>query len=595
MSLLNDKIPIKFFSCFLFIISSAIYSQSITSISFAGNKIFSDENYLKWVDIPQQTTLFTGYQDTIKNRIGKSLSANGYFFSKTDSVLTLFSDDSSHVELEVIIDEGRATFLRKLAFPATDTSSSSALKSYDEEFTSLIGNLFISKNLESLISGYIDQLEKDGYPFAKITVKNIYIDSDSSAENCYADVTLLLDKGLAGKFDNVEIIGNTSTKDYVITREIKISRGEKYSYAKISDVPRLLNRLRFFDPVTEPVFYFNSRNEGILQITVKERNTNNFDGIIGYVPSGKDGDGYITGLVSISLRNLFGTGRATSIRWQKLDKFSQELELKYLEPYILGYPFNVGGGFFQKKQDTTYVQRKFDGYIEFLATDEITFSLVFGSEAIIPTISEIPRFTVFNSSFLMTGLNLKIDTRNDPFAPTSGLLFINSYNYSRKKITGPEEFIPPGFERSINLQRISVDFSYFWEMFRRQVIAVGLYGRELQGSLLEISDLYRLGGTNSLRGYRENQFFGSRIFWANLEYRFLLSRRTYVFSFFDTGYYLRKADSSLEIEETSAYKSGYGLGINLETGLGVLSVSFALAKGDSFGEGKIHFGLVNEF
>ena len=595
MLLRRNKTLFNLLLFFLFILSSSLYSQSISSLSFTGNEVFSDEDYLRWVDIPLQLPLFSGYQDTIKNRISKNLSAKGYFFSKTDSVYALFSDDSSRVEIEVLLNEGPPTILRSLTFSGIDTSLSPVLQNSYDALLSLTGNILVPPDLEFLISVYIDELEKEGYPFAYITVKNIYLDPDSSEANRYADVSLTLEKGLAGKFDSIEIIGNTSTKDYIITREIMISKGEKYSYSKITDIPRILNRLRFFDPVPEPDFYFNSRNEGILQITVKERNTNNFDGIVGYVPSGKDGDGYITGMVNVSLRNLFGTGRAASIRWQKLDKFSQELELKYLEPYLLGYPFNLGGGFFQKKQDTTYVQRKFDGYLEYLATDEITFSFILGSEAIIPTVTEIPRFSVYNSSLLTTGLNIKIDTRNDPFAPTSGLLFINSYNYSRKKIDGPDEFIPPDFERSINLQRISVDFSYFWEMFRRQVIAVGLYGRELQGSLLEISDLYRLGGTNSLRGYRENQFLGSRIFWANLEYRFLLSRRTYIFSFFDTGYYLRKSDPTQKIEETSAYKSGYGLGINLETGLGVLSVSFALAKGDSFGDGKIHFGIVNEF
>jgi len=31
---------------------------------------------------------------------------------------------------------------------------------------------------------------------------------------------------------------------------------------------------------------------------------------------------------------------------------------------------------------------------------------------------------------------------------------------------------------------------------------------------------------------------------------------------------------------------GYGLGLSVETGLGVLGVSFALGKGDSFSQGK---------
>ncbi|NLH61442.1 MAG: BamA/TamA family outer membrane protein [Ignavibacteriales bacterium] len=593
MSPLRDKFT--FFIVFFLALSFRLQPQILSSISIQGNSAFSDETYLRWIDLPPRSSLFPGYRDTVQNRISEYLSANGYFFSEIDSIAPLFSDDSSRASLQLFLKEGPLAIIRSLKFTGADTSSSPELIQLYQEVYSLLEEPFVPVQFEQLISLYIDELEKQGYPFAKITVKSIFIDPDSSSANYSADITLLLDYGLLGRFNKIEIVGNSSTKAYVITREIKITEGENYSYSKISDIPRLLNRLRFFEPVPEPEFYFNSRNEGILRISVKERNTNNFDGIIGYVPSGKEGDGYVTGLVNISLRNLFGTGRAASVRWQKLDMFSQELELKYLEPYIFSYPFNIGGGFFQKKQDTTYVQRKFDAYIEFLATNEITFALTFGSESVIPTISDVPRFIVFNSSLVLTGLNFRIDTRNDPFSPTSGLLFINSYLYSLKKINGPEEFIPQNFERSINLQRLSVDFSYFWEIFNRQVIAVGLFGRELRGSHLEISDLYRLGGTNSLRGYRENQFLGSRVLWGNLEYRFLLSRRTYLFSFFDTGYYLRKADSLLKVEESSAYKSGYGLGINLETGLGVLSVSFAMAKGDSFSEGKIHFGIVNEF
>jgi outer membrane protein insertion porin family len=83
--------------------------------------------------------------------------------------------------------------------------------------------------------------------------------------------------------------------------------------------------------------------------------------------------------------------------------------------------------------------------------------------------------------------------------------------------------------------------------------------------------------------------------WGNLEYRLLLTRRTFAFVFFDAGYYLRNADTRQNIHELSAFKTGYGLGLNLETGLGILGVSFALGKGDSFSQGKIHFGIINEF
>ena len=117
----------------------------------------------------------------------------------------------------------------------------------------------------------------------------------------------------------------------------------------------------------------------------------------------------------------------------------------------------------------------------------------------------------------------------------------------------------------------------------------------MRRAFFEVSDLYYLGGTNTLRGYREKQFQGNRLAWSNLEYRYLLTRRSFAFVFFDSGYFLRSEDLSRGIQKVSDVKLGYGIGINLETGLGVLGVSFALAKGDSFSDGKIHFGLLNEF
>ena len=127
------------------------------------------------------------------------------------------------------------------------------------------------------------------------------------------------------------------------------------------------------------------------------------------------------------------------------------------------------------------------------------------------------------------------------------------------------------------------------------MLAVKLHGGELRGPFFETSDLFRMGGFNSLRGYKEDQFLGSRIIWGNFEYRFLLTNRTYFFLFFDNGYFLRKEDVDRNIPKIEGYKTGYGLGINLETSLGILGVSFAFGEGDSFSDGKIHFGIINNF
>jgi outer membrane protein assembly factor BamA len=266
-----------------------------------------------------------------------------------------------------------------------------------------------------------------------------------------------------------------------------------------------------------------------------------------------------------------------------------------LEPWILGLPINIDLLLFQRQQDSSFVQRLLNGNFEFLATESMSAALIFSQGYTIPTESDPRGFTVYNSTIFTSGVNLKIDTRDDLFVPTGGLFFLNSYNYRSKEINGPAEYISDTMNTSPNQYSIELDFVIHYKLWSRHIPTVGLHLREIRGDNVEISDMYRFGGTNTLRGYRENQFTGNRLLWTNLEYRYLLGRRSYAFLFTDVGYYLRDELPALDLAEASAVKVGYGLGITFETALGLLGVSYALGEGDNFNKGKIHFGLIGEF
>lgn len=584
----------KIFLSILILFSTVTSAQNavIKSIEIIGSKNFEKETYYKWIGLNLNQKTFPGIEDSVVNRISRNLIQNGYHFFRFNEVKT-DSLDSLSVALSISIVEDYPTEIININFVNADSSDLVILQ---KNFEFLIGQKLNQTEFESAINSVISYFEGNGYPFAKVVIHSVIISKDSVTNSNKASVSLSVVKGLLSRIDKVEVKGNNFTNENVIIRELRLKPGELYSQKRIDEFPRRINRLRFFEPVPPPQYYINSKGEGVLVIEVKEKQTNNFDGIIGYIPGTKENEkGYVTGLVNISLRNLFGTGRAAALRWNKFDRNSQELELKYLEPWLLNFPFNVSLNLYQRIQDTTYVQRRFNGEIEYLATEDISASLIAGTETVIPSERTIPVFTVFNSSVLTTGLSLKIDTRDDPYSATSGILFMNSYSLSRKKINGPQQFITSLTETSVNLQRIMFDFNIYFLFFSKQVLALSIKGRELRGISFENSDLFRLGGNSTLRGYREEQFLGSRILWTNFEYRFLLTRRTYAFAFFDTGYYLRNSDSRRNIPKAEDFLYGYGLGLNLETGLGVLGVSFALGEGDSFTDGKIHFGLVNEF
>ena len=584
--------PGKYFFLLLVFLSIKATPQVVHSVYVEGKFNINKVDIITWSGVEAGMKLYPEIIDSVKYRMASHLARMGYLHSSFDGT-EIIRYDTGSVNLIIKLDQGTPTYINSINISGLDSTQKIHINTY---FEYLKGEIFNKSELENDIEQALTYFENNGYPFAKIEIPSIYFYDDSLSGSYYADISLNCKPGILSRIDRFEIIGNLKTQDYVILRELRIMKGEIYSQKIIDELPKRLNLLGYFEPVEQPEFFLNSKNEGTLRIKVKEKETNNFDGVIGFIPATNNGQsGYLTGLVNVSLRNLFGTGRAAAINWQQYDRYSQNLEIKYLEPWFLGYPFNVLGSLFQRKQDSTYVQRKIEGSIEYLATETISASFNLSTESVIPTQNNSSVFTVYNSSAVTTGLNLKIDTRNDPYAPTEGVLFQNSYSYSKKKITGPANYITPGMQTNISLQRIALDISAFYQVFSRQIIAASFHGRELRGSFFEVSDLYRLGGANTLRGYREDQFLGNRIFWTNLEYRFLLTRRTFGFLFLDTGYYLRNADAALNIEKNEGFNIGYGLGVNLETSLGVLRVSFALAKGDSFSDAKIHFGIVNEF
>lgn len=570
-----------------------IIPQTIKEIEINDNTVFSDEEIKSWAKIYSGQPFTPGLTDSAKTLIAAGLNSAGYFHSSFSESSGIFSADSQSVNVILSVSEGEPTFVREIFFTQDDTTVTG---DFPAEFTYLKGEIFNKYEIETGINNLLSELENTGFPFAAVKIQSVYFYDDSLDEAHYADLYITLTEGMKSKIDKIEVSGNSSTKDYVIIRELRMESGEEYSQEKVNDFPKRLNKLRFFEPVQPPQFYVDSGNNGVLLITVKEKNTNSFDGIIGYVPPADDNEsGYVTGLVNVILRNIFGTGRAAAVRWQKLTRESQELEIKYLEPWLFGFPFNVNAELFQRIQDTTYVQRRILGALEFLATEDISASAFISTEEVIPSERVVPVFTVYNSSTLTTGLSLKIDLRDDPLAPTGGILFETGYSFSRKKINGPAQYITPSLETNLNLQRVTAGFSAFYELFLRNVVAISVNGKELSGPFFEQSDLWRFGGTRTVRGYREEQFLASRIAWSNVEYRLMLTQRSYAFTFLDAGYYLIEADEERGISRNEDVIFGYGVGITVDTAIGLLGVSFALANGDSFNEGKIHFGIINEF
>jgi outer membrane protein insertion porin family len=573
---------------FLFFFSFILHSQTIKKVEISGsNRI--DKNQLISI-LQSQKSLTDSVIVTLKNRVNSLLADEGFYKSKVSFDSTGLKKNGT---LSVNISEGEPTYIKEITVESADSNDNAVVDGY---FKYLSGKIFIRNDVEKIFYEILSGYEDKGFPFASIEISGMVFSADSMNQSNDVVLHLQFKKDEKSFIDKILVEGNTKTKDYVIKRNIRIKEGDEFSTQKIKTIPEILNRMKFFEPAESPQYYFDTENKGVLKIFVKEKVTNNFDGILGYVPAVKNkSKGYFTGFINVGLRNIFGTERSGLIKWQKDGLLSQELEINYTEPWLFDLPVNVTFFVWQRKQDSTYVQRKYESKIEYLLSNQISTSVFIGTESTIPSEPDNKGFTVFHSTSLILGANLRYDTRDDAYSPAKGFLFATTYKLYQKKITGPEQFLSLAEDQKVKQQKIEFDLSYFQTTFTSQVFAASFHGRELKGNFHEISDLYKLGGAFTLRGYIENQFWGNRIFWSNFEYRYLIEKRSFVFVFFDEGYFLLSKNNMERKKDLSGFKSGYGFGLNLETGIGVLGVSFALSKGDTFGEGKLHFGIINEF
>jgi outer membrane protein assembly factor BamA len=511
---------------------------------------------------------------------------SGFYFAEVTADSVAFSSDSSTVDVLFSIAEHERLEVGMIHLEGNTALSRDEIL---QQFDTRSGGILDEQLLEHDINGLLSRYEEIGYPFASIRIDGIRLSGDEGAKRLQVDIAI--DEGRNVQVNEIKIIGNTETRDGVIVREARIKPGETFNQTKLAKIRQRLNRLNIFASVQEPELYMDSAGGGIL-IKVQEGSTNTFDGVVGYAPGNSaNNGGTITGLVNVSMRNLFGTARKLHVEWLKDDSHSQEISFNYVEPWVFELPVNLTMGFLQRQQDTTYVRRDLEAKADVLVSETFSLGWIFHHQSIIPS-DLIVSQTVSDSRTVTTGLELRYDSRNDLLSPTSGVEYQSDYQIGNKSIVRSQQL--KSNERHA-VQKLSLDADFYVEAISHQVIAVGIHGRQITSDIIELGDLYRFGGTATLRGYRENEFLGSRIAWTNAEYRFLLSRHSFFFGFFDSGYYFLPGDDLNGISSIQHLKYGYGVGIRLETSLGNLGVSIALGEGDTFSQAKLHIGLINDF
>ena len=594
----NDKIQIKTLVVCLFILASGDLAAQplVRDIRIEGARQIPEQTLIRESGVVRNQPLSGFWPDSSLKRIRQIYFRRGYYQAAVDSFKMRYTPDSSKVRITVWIKEGEPVRIGHFSLDIKrDIKRDMKKVHFEYDLSSVIAirrnQRFSETDMKRQIGEMLFFLENHGYPLAEISILKLEYEPDFNMLN----IVLSVDPGPKVFLERFDIQGNELTRTAVILREIRLKPGDLYQHEAVLNLSETLQRLGFFQSVDPPRIRFR-KNRAIVAIRIHEGNPNTFDGVVGYTPSNDpDRPGYFTGQLHFLFRNLFGTGRFFEAFWDKKDRFSQAMRFGYEEPWIRGWPIHAGGYFTQEIRDTTYVDRGWRLRIRYSPWPTLSLSVEGGRREILPDSLGSRQNDLAQSRSWVGSLGLDYSTFNEPLNPARGVRYHTMATFGRKKNQGPA-FLDtiPGWRRPVNTRQIQADAEFVLPLLKRQVVFLGLHGQEVKSGedFVPLSEQIRFGGTTTLRGYAEDLFRGSLVAWLNLEYRYLIGRRSRVFVFMDAGTYQRREREKGLIRGN---KIGYGFGLRLETRLGVMGVDYGLGQGDGLMQGKVHVGLVNRF
>lgn len=442
-----------------------------------------------------------------------------------------------------------------------------------------LGN-YSQEMLEREIGQSLFLLEERGYAFAKSSVTEFVPDVDK----CSVRVQILIDTGERISASEIYFLGARVNSQAFLQRISRFKSGTLLTPIYLRQLRANLNNSELFSSVEAPQIFMQDSGSVVIY-RVQERSLNKFDGLIGYAPD-KEGKGQIAGSAALSLWNVLAQGNGINFRYQRLRPERTKLNMGVTQLWMGSLPIGISADFQLEQRDTTFQAR--DARLAAFYLFESGLRLTGGLEYVATTTGRnLPKVVEPDGRKQIARLGFEYSTLNNYDTPTSGHTISLTFGVANKdlKLDSAAAFIQ---------NMLHFDMQNYFPIFKRSVIATSLHGFFLDAEKVTLYDMQTFGGTNSLRGYAEDQFYAGTMLWGDVEYRFMLNRFSYLFGFAAAGGYERPR---LVIEPDNAfvvvdYLYSGGIGLSYRTAIGQISFTYAVSPQESIGNGKIHFGII---
>ena len=469
------------------------------------------------------------------------------------------------------------------------------------------GKIANLKDINKCVQKLEEEYRSNGYILARVT--DVHMEKDGTLK-------VAVNEGVVEGF---KVKGNVKTKDYVVTREMKLKKGEPLNAKAARRSMQRVYNLGYFEDVNIKLNPGREPNGVEVEISVVEMNTGTFGIGAGY----SNADGFV-GMVSIGDKNFRGIGDKINLRWEFGGEDNKNYDFSYTRPWLDDKETSATINLYDITNE--YADYNIDGdeiarYDKKSRGQEITFSRKTHNEFVSNYITiknrddiyrgeadgyEGDKDQYYEDQFYKSDTDKSgkyeswmpetaAERRKENFGVTRSITFGRVYD-SRDNIYDPHEGKRIGYSvewaggmgGDFDFTKWTADWRYYYRAGGESVWALNLGAGYASGDM-PLSQRFTMGGSDTLRGYEDDQFRGNSMLKATLEYRFPIVKKVQGVLFTDNGY---AWDKRHEDEfDMGLLKNSYGVGLRINSPLGPVKLDYGYGENG----GKFHFSFGGQF
>jgi len=479
----------------------------IKRINIIGNQAFDDDDLLNQfqLGIPAWYEFFSSKDKYSKQALSGDLEKlrsyyldRGYVDFKIDSTQVSITPDKKDIYITIVIEEGNV-------YTLSDIKLAGEMELAQQELFPLIhlrrGDVFSRKEITASAERLTSRYSDAGYAFA-----NINSIPDVDREKRQVAITYFVDPGKRVYVRDINITGNSNTRDEVVRRELRQMESAWFSGEQVKLSRERLQRLGYFGEVNiETPAVAGTTDQVDVNIDVEEKASGSLSAGVGYSQT----QGMILS-ASIAQDNFLGSGKRVSAGFDT-SQANRRVTLAYNNPY---YTIDgVSRGFDISYRETDFAELNISSY----STDVSRLGMNFG----VP-ITEYDRLR-FSLAYEHTLFYLGTTPSQDviDFVDTNGdsfddFEFVTSWirdtrdraifpNWGARQTLSLETNLPGS---DLQYYRVRYEHSRYFQLFRSFVLKMNLdlgygdgYGDDEE---LPFFRNFYAGGTGTVRGFKGN-------------------------------------------------------------------------------------------